>query len=223
MGLLDVLTGKVARANKRSAFLLSAPLARAQAEHPQGFLDWFATALAWGTDSLVESLAGEDSSVPEYAALGKAIKQEPLVRLAGYCSWWLHKRTLLANPGIVRNAQGELDDTSRLMLRDMDFFREIMYSAKAEPIVIKAIADDDAMEAALASPVPGEEPNSTRYLFSRVAICDALLGFDAPANYADTPGGGFEKALAIAAAFTTCANGVTPYLELLQKQARSTT
>jgi len=170
MGLMNILSGRNQRDNKIQGLAFSQPLERLRNTlDVQGLIKDYAVALAWTIDFVVKGIAGEDSSVPAYAQIGRKVKEEPLVRLAAYSAYIMQTLFLDDNPNFYQNEDGTEHEQSKAILQDVERVRAIMYPC--DSVVSDAIARHIELEkAAIAGTI-----DSAKMLLEEVKIYDDLL------------------------------------------------
>jgi hypothetical protein len=173
MGLLDMLSGRAARENKISGIVSTEPMERLRSQIPvTGLLEHYSVALALVVDETVKDIVGEKAPIPEFAEIGKHVKREPIERLAAYLAARSCDLLVSRYPGIFQDANGEVDDVGRQMIRDFYLVTETMYPS-SDPIVTTAIKN---FRSGTMPTDPGGSPDSHRYLSEQNDDFNSLLG-----------------------------------------------
>lgn len=179
MGLWDVVTGKRYKDNQLTGAMSENALVTYSTLCEcglQGTLKAFALALITAIPD-TGKLMFRDSKTPEYIAIGKSLSRDTLLRFAAYMAWFVHDRWVDRNRESLCNEAGELDETGRAMLADMQRIRVAVYPDGEEAVqaaIARAKANDelgldDGSDAAL-----------MRYNEEFWLILNALLGLPEP-------------------------------------------
>lgn len=188
MGIFGL--GSASRANKLAAIASEEPLKRLRDQLPvQGLMDKYSAALAFVVAAIVTDIAGEKSSVREYAAIGKKVDKDALNRLSAYVAARATHSLLREYPEIVSGASGEIDDVGRQMMSDFYRVTQIMYPI-SDPTAVAALKT--------LNEIPTNDDgtvNSARYLSAQTKAVDALLGIGSDENM----GSLMERSIALGA------------------------
>lgn len=177
MGFWDVVTGKRYKDNQLTGIMSENALA-AYSTLCQNGLDGTLKAFALALITAIPDtgrLMFRDTKTPEFLAVGKNLNREVLLRFASYMAWCAHHRWVDRNPEALANESGELDETRKAMLADMERIRKAVFP-DSDPAVQDAIARMQAND----ERGPGDGSDA-RYNEEYWLIVNSLLGLPEPA------------------------------------------